>query len=826
MSAIRTRLQVAVAVLTVSIAVCGFVVWVVSADARRQIDQLATANSDSIQWSLAQSEVELLALLVAVGDARAQPGDTAMLAEVRTRFDILYSRMRTLTTGRVFQTLRQDDPARRRLDQTEAALDAIVPLIDGSDDRLRDALPTLQARVAALRPVVRSASLEGVRLFSGQSDRQREQVSAAMHDLALLVGMMVVAVTLVVAALAVMADRARRQAARIATTHARLRTVIATSHDAIVVADTDGRILDFNESAQRIYGYGAEEALGADMLTLIVPEAARAEVRGFLADISTPATDPGRPVRATAMRKSGEIFPIEVTVARAPSERGPVMIAFVRDVTRQVQEADELIRARDRAVAGERAKDEMLTVMSHEMRTPLNGLLGTLDLLSATPLNPQQRRYAEVMAQSGALLLGHVNSVLDIARADAGAMRLEQVAFDPHRLVLDLLEALQARARQRGNTLSAQMIGDAACPVLGDPARLTQILMNLIGNAIKFTEGGRITVTIDRRQRGVVEFRVHDTGIGIAPEDHARIFQEFVTLDPSFRRMVEGTGLGLGIVRRLTRLMDGDIRVESAIGQGACFILTVPLADQPLPPPVTTPARPAPPMPGPRRRVLVVEDNEVNRMVVREMLHARNCDIVEAVDGQQGVDAALAQRFDLIFMDISMPRMDGITAATRIRAQGPNVATPIIALTAHARPADQDRFQAAGMSATLTKPLSFQALDPLLDRVATMRGASPARDAARRHLAGNIGAEHADRMLDRILSEFHDGLARLDDLTADPATLSDAAHLAHRMAGSVALLGLSELRDALSDLESGLTAGTLARPGILNRLAAIGAMSP
>ena len=159
MSAIRTRLQVAVAVLTVSIAVCGFVVWVVSAHARRQIDQLATANSDSIQWSLAQSEVELLALLVAVGDARAQPGDPAMLAEVRTRFDILYSRMRTLTTGRVFQTLRQDDPARRRLDQTEAALDAIVPLIDGSDDRLRDALPTLQARVAALRPVVRSASL-------------------------------------------------------------------------------------------------------------------------------------------------------------------------------------------------------------------------------------------------------------------------------------------------------------------------------------------------------------------------------------------------------------------------------------------------------------------------------------------------------------------------------------------------------------------------------------------------------------------------------------------------------------------------------------------
>ncbi|WP_197054597.1 ATP-binding protein [Paracoccus sp. PAMC 22219] len=814
------------AVLTASIAVCGFVVWVVSADARRQIDQLATANSDSIQWSLAQSEVELLALLVSVADARAQPDDSAMLAEVRTRFDILYSRMRTLTTGRVFQTLRQDEPARRRLDQTEAVLDAIIPLVDGPDDRLRDALPSLQTRVAALRPVVRSASLEGVRLFSGQSDRQREQVSAAIHDLALLVGLMVVAVTLVVAALGVMAERARRQTARIATTHARLRTVIATSHDAIVVADTDGRILDFNESAQRIYGYDAEEALGADMLTLIVPEAARGEVRDFLADVSTPATDPGRPIQATAMRKSGEIFPIEATVARAPSERGPVMIAFVRDITRQVQEADELIRARDRAVAGERAKDEMLTVMSHEMRTPLNGLLGTLELLSTTDLNPRQRRYADVMAQSGELLLGHVNSVLDIARADAGALRLEQVAFDPHKLVLDLLDALHARAQQRGNTMSARVIGDAACPVLGDPVRLTQILVNLIGNAIKFTEDGRITVTIDRRRAGVVEFSVCDTGIGIAPEDHVRIFQEFVTLDPSFRRKVEGTGLGLGIVRRLTRLMDGDIRVESETGQGACFILTVPLADQPLPSPEAEPTDPATPAPGPRRAVLVVEDNEVNRMVVREMLHARNCDVAEAVDGQQGVDAARAQRFDLIFMDISMPRMDGITAASEIRAGGQNVATPIIALTAHARTEDQDRFQAAGMSASLTKPLSFQTLDPLLDRFMLPLHAPSAREAARRHLAGNIGEAHADRMLDRILAEFDDSLTRLHDLTGDRATLPDAARLAHRMAGSVALLGMTALRDRLTELEDGLATGTIAGADIQTRLRAIRLMVP
>ncbi|MEE2861613.1 MAG: ATP-binding protein [Pseudomonadota bacterium] len=814
MSVLRFRLRVVVAVLTASIAVCGFVVWAISADARRQIDLLAAANADSVQWSLAQSEVELLALLVSVADARARPDDVAMLDEVRTRFDILYSRMQTLTTGRVFQNLRQDEPAQDRLDQSEAVLNAIIPLVDGPDDRLRDALPALQERISALRPVVRAASLEGVRLFSGQSDRQREQVSGAMHDLALLVGLMVVAVILVVAALAVMAERARRQAGRIATTHARLQTVIASSHDAIVVADTEGRVLDFNESAQRIYGYSAEEALGADMLTLIVPEAARGEVRDFLADASTPATDPGHPVQATAMRKSGEIFPVEVTVARAPSETGPVMIAFVRDITRQVEEADELIRARDRAVAGERAKDEMLTVMSHEMRTPLNGLLGTLELLSTTELNPQQRRYADVMAQSGELLLGHVNSVLDIARADAGALRLEQAAFDPHKLVLDLLDSLRAQAQQRGNTMAAGVIGDASCPVLGDPVRLTQILVNLIGNAIKFTEDGQITVIIDRRRQGLVTFSVRDTGIGIAPEDHERIFEEFVTLDSSFRRKVEGTGLGLGIVRRLTRLMGGDIRVESAAGQGACFILTVPLADQPQPTQAAETVDAATPVSGPRRTVLVVEDNEVNRMVVREMLHARNCDVVEAADGQQGVDAARARPFDLIFMDISMPRMDGITAATEIRARGPNSATPIIALSAHARTEDQERFQAAGMSASVTKPLSFQALDPLLERFPRIEDHPSARDAARRYLAGNIGEPHADRLLGRILSEVHEGLCTLQALAADPTAKPDAARLAHRLASSVALLGLIDMRDRLTDLETSLSFGT-AEPTVI-----------
>ena len=825
MSAIRFTHQKLLALLVGSIAACACVVWLVSTDARRQIEHLATANTDSTQWSLAQSEVELLALLVAISDATEKPDDPNALGRVRSRFDIFYSRLRTLTTGRVFETLRQNNSAGERLARVATVLDEAIPLIDAPDAELRRSLPTLGADIAALRPAVRSASLDGVRLFSDDSDRQREQLSSTLRDLALLVGLMAVAITVVVVALGIMATRARRQAAHIATTHARLRTVIATCPDAIVVADPDGRIIDFNEAAERIYGYSADEALDADMLSLIVPETARDETIEFLGSIPSTVTELGPATQATAMRKSGEIFPIEATVARAPSDTGQVMVAFVRDITRQVEEAEELIQARDRAVAGERSKDEMLTVMSHEMRTPLNGLLGTLELLSTTTLDNAQRRYVDVMAQSGELLLGHVNSVLDIARADAGALQLEQIPFDPHRLVCDLLDSLRAQAQRRGNQLFARATGPDDRPVLGDPARLTQILVNLIGNAIKFTENGRIDVIVDRRTAGRVEFQVRDTGIGIAPEDHERIFEEFVTLDASFQRKVEGTGLGLGIVRRLTQLMQGSIRIESDRDRGACFVLTLPLASPPR-------TNDLPELPStsdvalqPHRKVLVVEDNEVNRMVVRGMLQARNCQVIEAADGQEGVALARNQSFDLIFMDISMPQMDGVAASRLIRAEGPNRDIPIIALTAHVRAEDEARFQAAGMTTVLAKPLSFRTLDQLLASLAADGPDMVRREAARSYLAENVGQAQAEKVLTRIIQELDEGLTVLNDILPDPQRRTDAARLAHKMAGAVALIGLTDLRDELAGLEEALTTESETPSELTARLERISALA-
>ncbi len=819
----------------------------ISADARRQIDRLAIANLESVQWALAQSEVELLTMLELLGQIQqiAPEEQAAALAQFRQRFDIFYSRNRTLNIGTVFDHVRQHEGVQDALVEISDFLAYAIPLVDGPDAQLIEALPELRARAKALRPSVREISLEGVRTNSMHSDRQRAQVASALEDLALLVAMLFLALVAVVLALAFMAQNARNQATSMALTHSRLRAVIATSIDAIVVADAQGRIIDFNDVAVRIYGYSLEEALGADMVSLIVPEQLRDYVRARVAslrDSTSWAEMPENPEPAKAMRKSGEIFPIEVSVARAESETGPVMVCFVRDISRRVANEAELIRARDRALAGEKAKADMLAVMSHEMRTPLNGLMGTLDLLMTTQLDDRQRRYAQVMAQSGHLLLRHVNNVLDISRADAGVIELAWRPFDPRLLVSQILDGLQAQAQQRGNVLSLAMIGDNRRPLMGDQSRLTQILMNLVGNAIKFTEGGHILVEIDRSVgAGHVEFRVTDTGIGIATEDQQRIFDEFVTLDPSFQREVEGTGLGLGIVRRLAGLMGGWVTVDSQPGEGSCFTVRLPLPEQVAEPealPAPQAPEPAAPAAPSQLQVLVVEDNQINRMVVGEMLASRNCRVIEACDGQEGVTEAGRRRFDLILMDISMPRMDGVTAAQAIRRNGPNTATPIIALTAHALPADQAKFAKAGMLATLTKPLSFKALDDILKRfTGTTKAPAQARakprpvtnrkEAARAHLAESIGPERAVQVVDRILKELDDGLTRLQDMIQDPARNDDVARLAHRMAGSVAMIGFDDIRQSLNRLETEARAASSPdQAGLVAHLAELRAMAP
>lgn len=473
------------------------------------------------------------------------------------------------------------------------------------------------------------------------------------------------------------------------------------------------------------------------------------------------------------------------------------------------------------------------------MRTPLNGLLGTMELLRATRLDSRQSELLEMMQTSGRLLLHHVNSVLDLSRAESGAVGQDRVPFSLEEVVAEVIANQQGLAEAAGNRLMVVAVSGPAGRVLGDPVSLRQILLNLVGNAVKFTRQGRISVEIeagiDRSPDGtpVTELRVIDTGIGIAEADLARIFDDFVTLDTGYRRQAGGTGLGLGIARRLVEAMGGAMGVESEPGSGSLFWVRLPLppapdAPAPLPPqPADAPDRaPAP------RRVLLVEDNEINRFVARSLLEEAGHAVTEAAHGAEGVARAAAQPFDVILMDISMPQLDGVEATRAIRAGGgASAGARIVALTAHAPPAEMAAFRAAGIDACLEKPVTRSLLDRALraggddwpgQAEAPSRPAPPGtgRDAAggavapplldRAQMADFVallGAGQAETLIRRFLADAEAAVVRIAAPLGDEAGRRAAGQLCHRLAGSAATFGALRLRQTLLWIEAALNRG-------------------
>lgn len=767
-------------------------------DVRTQIDLLASANADSGHWSVAQADVEFLALIVALHEARDDP---AALPEVRRRFDVFYGRIGLLQAGDIYRDLARDGEVRDGLDRIDAMLDAAIPVIDGDDATLRAQVPALLAEVAALRPRLRAITLQGQRALAAESDQRRQEAGATLMRIALLAAGMGTVLLVMVVALTLLVRQARRRAGDLAHTHARLQAIITTSLDAVLVVDHQGRILDYNGAAEALFGHPVATALGRDASDLVACAAGDATRTGF------PRPGAGL-TRVEGIRRDGSRFPAECSVDRTISAEGEVDVCFLRDISARLAAETALVQARDRALAGEEAKAEMLAVMSHEMRTPLNGLLGTAELLGDTRLTARQRRFVDTIRSSGQLLARHVNDVLDISRLDAGMMRVTEAPFDADALLAEVAASQRPLAEAQGNQLRVVRVGGGVGPVLGDARRLRQILLNLTGNAVKFTRDGTITLTAERLDRAMVAFEVLDTGIGIAAADVPRIFDDFVTLDTSYTRAAEGTGLGLPIARRMAGVLRGRIDVQSTPGLGSRFRLVLPLPATDLGVPAAAPARNTPAARAPLR-VLVVEDNPVNRMVLREMLLGDGHAVTEAADGAEGVAQAQAAAHDLILMDISMPGMDGVEATRSIReGTGPCRDVPIIALTAHALPSDLERFSRAGVNATLTKPLTRNGLRAILAGHAL----PPAVDTAQaRDLAMGLRPEVMTSLLTRFAAETSDGLEELRAKSAQDGTDEDLGRIAHRLAGSAALFGASRLRSALIALETAVKTGDTPR---------------
>ncbi len=409
---------------------------------------------------------------------------------------------------------------------------------------------------------------------------------------------------------------------------------------------------------------------------------------------------------------------------RDPEGRPLRLVGTNRDITRHKQAEEDLRAALDAADHANRAKSQFLATMSHEIRTPLNGIVGMTRLMLDEPLTPEVRRHADLIDSSAHSLLSLVNDVLDMSKIEAGQMEIESVPFDLHELIEDLATLYRLRATEKSLLFRVRLEHGVPRFVQGDSTRIRQVLVNLLGNALKFTPAGSVSLDIRASREPaahVIEFTVTDTGIGIPPEVQPMLFKRFAQADTSTSRNFGGTGLGLAIVQQLVELMGGAVQVGSTPGHGSRFVVTLPLlAAQQAAPASAWQDLPAP---APGVRVLVAEDNTTNQVVAFGMLRKLGYEHVRvAGDGIEAYEMAMAEPFDVILMDCQMPEMDGYEATRRLRAAGCTAA--IIAMTANAIKGDRERCLEAGMNDYVAKPVNLKVLRAMLAR---WSGAQPSR---------------------------------------------------------------------------------------------------
>ncbi len=621
-----------------------------------------------------------------------------------------------------------------------------------------------------------------------------------------------------------------------------LRKIIDASLDAIINIDSDGNVIAWSDQASKIFGYTHEETMGKNMGEFIVPpqhrEAHTKGMKHFLKTGEGPVLN--KRIEITGFDKNGREFPIELSISPIKMGGKYFFSGFIRDITDRKKAEQDLISAKQEAEQAQLAEQQFLANMSHEIRTPMNAVIGMTHLLYETNPTEAQKEYLDSLRFSADSLMGIISNILDLSKIEANELEFEQRTFNLLELLKSLQQTFQFKVREKPISVVLDMDPKIKNHLIGDSVRLNQILTNLLGNASKFTNKGTIGVKAKlvaaTGGQYIIQFQVHDTGIGIEKDSIDKIFENFKQADVKITRKFGGTGLGLTIVKNLVELQGGSIEVESTEGKGSVFNIVLPFKDSGVLQTEVSIKEDSENQISEILKdttILVVEDNLMNQKLIKKILELWNCDFEVASNGFIALEKTRQRKFDIILMDIHMPEMDGCETTRKIRenSEDLNQDTVIIALTAAALLDEKNRALESGMNDFLTKPFSPKQLKVHLGKWLNVELESPQTESYDQISKNELikldftylnemsrGDESfIKEMIQIFLKEIPAAMIKLE-AELENKNWEQIANIAHRIKTNYMMVGLKVQKENATDIEKSIKMNSFSEEEIILKL--------